>query len=82
LFQKNQSSYIAFPWTVTILRYDVMYSLRCQCGEYSVARYNFLSNTFIFHKQFYFVVSDVEIMGPGNPKCNLESLCIHVMICL
>jgi hypothetical protein len=34
-----------------------------------------LSYTFIFHKQFYFVVSGLKIIGHGNPDNNLESPC-------
>jgi len=35
-----------------------------------------LSYTFIFRKQFYFVVSGLKIIGHGNPDNNLESSCI------
>jgi hypothetical protein len=37
-----------------------------------------LSYTFIFHKQFCFVVSGLKIIGHGNPDHNLESPCIRV----
>jgi hypothetical protein len=29
--------------------------------------------TFIFHKQFYFIISGVKNIGHGNPDNNLES---------
>jgi hypothetical protein len=35
-----------------------------------------LSYTFIFRKQFYFVISGLKIIGHGNPDNNLESPCI------
>jgi hypothetical protein len=35
-------------------------------------------DTLIFHKQFYFVVSGLKIIGYGNPDCNVESPCISV----
>jgi hypothetical protein len=35
----------------------------------------FVTYVFIFHKQFYFVVSGLKIIGHGNPDKNLESLC-------
>jgi hypothetical protein len=43
-----------------------------------------LSYTFIFHKQFYFVVSGLKIIGHGNPDNNLESPCILyvLFVCL
>jgi hypothetical protein len=41
---------------------------------------NFLSYTFIFHKQFYFVVFGLKIVGHGNPDNNLESLCISITL--
>jgi hypothetical protein len=31
--------------------------------------------TFIFRKQFYFVMFDLKIIGHGNPDSNLESPC-------
>jgi hypothetical protein len=34
---------------------------------------NSLSYTFIYRKQFYFVVSGLKIIGHGNPDNNLES---------
>jgi hypothetical protein len=40
-----------------------------------------LSYTFIFRKQFYFVVSGLKIIGHGNPDNNLESPCILQMLC-
>jgi hypothetical protein len=36
-----------------------------------------LSYTFIFRKQFYFVVSGLKIIGHGNPDNNLESPCSY-----
>jgi hypothetical protein len=35
-----------------------------------------MSYTFIFRKQFHSLVSDLKIIGHGNPDNNLESLCI------
>jgi hypothetical protein len=35
-----------------------------------------VSYTFIFRKQFYFVISGLKIIGHGNPDSNLESPCI------
>jgi hypothetical protein len=35
-----------------------------------------ISYTFIFRKQFYFVVSGLKIIGQGNPDNNLESHCM------
>jgi len=35
-----------------------------------------LSYTFIFHKQFYFVVYGLKIIGHGNPDNNSESSCM------
>jgi hypothetical protein len=35
-----------------------------------------LSYTFIFRKQFYFVVTSLKIIGHGNPDNDSESLCI------
>jgi hypothetical protein len=32
------------------------------------------------HKQFYFVVSGLKILGHGNPDNNLESLCICIYL--
>jgi hypothetical protein len=32
----------------------------------------FLSYTFIFRKQFYFIASDLKIIGYENPDNNLE----------
>jgi hypothetical protein len=37
------------------LTYDVIFSPGHQCWEYSAAKQNFLSYTFIFRAQFYFV---------------------------
>jgi hypothetical protein len=37
-----------------------------------------LSYIFIFHKQFYFVISGLKIIGHENPDNNLESPCISV----
>jgi hypothetical protein len=37
---------------------------------------------FIFHKQFYFVVSGLKIICHGNPDNNLESLCIITVLLL
>jgi hypothetical protein len=37
---------------------------------------SWLGYTFIFRKQFYFVVSGLEIIGHGNTDSNLESPCI------
>jgi hypothetical protein len=48
---KNRSTHIAFSWRVTILKYHIIVSPRDQCGEYSIAKQNFLSRTFIFRKQ-------------------------------
>jgi hypothetical protein len=36
-----------------------------------------LSYTFIFRKQFYFLISGLKIIGHGNPDNNLESPCIY-----
>jgi hypothetical protein len=73
---KNQSTHSVFSTTVAILRYDVIFSPRHQCGEYSVATYNFLSYNFIFRKQFYLIAFDLKIIGYGNTDNNLESRCI------
>jgi hypothetical protein len=37
----------------------------------------FLSYTFIFRKQFYFVISGLKIICHGNPDNNLESYSIY-----
>jgi hypothetical protein len=37
--------------------------------------FDWLSYTFFFRKQFYFVVSGLKIVGHGNPDNNLESSC-------
>jgi hypothetical protein len=39
-----------------------------------------LSYTFIFHTQFYFVVSGLKIIGHGNPDSDFESHCIRISI--
>jgi hypothetical protein len=39
-----------------------------------------LSYTFIYRKQFYFVVSGLKIIGHVNPDNNLESSCIMYSI--
>jgi hypothetical protein len=46
------------------------------------AEQNFLSYTSIFRKQFYSVLSDLKIIGHGNPDSNLESHCTHRRILL
>jgi hypothetical protein len=33
---------------------------------------------FVFYKQFYFVVSGLQIIGHGNPDNNLESHCRNI----
>jgi hypothetical protein len=38
-----------------------------------------LQNIFVFHKQFYFIVSGLKIIGWGNPDNNLDSLCIFFL---
>jgi hypothetical protein len=39
-----------------------------------------MSYTFIFWKQFYFVISIFNIIGRGNPYNNLESLCMSTTV--
>jgi hypothetical protein len=34
---------------------------------------NFLRSNFIFRKQFYFIISNLKIIGHVNPDNNLES---------
>jgi hypothetical protein len=38
-----------------------------------------MSYTFIFRKQFYFVISGLKIIGHGNHDNNLESHCIFII---
>jgi hypothetical protein len=52
--------------------FEVIFFLRRQCGEYIIAKYSFLTYTFIFCEQFY-LVSSLKIIDPGNPNNNLES---------
>jgi hypothetical protein len=35
-----------------------------------------MSYTFIFHQQYYFVISGLKIIGHGNPDNNIESFWI------
>jgi hypothetical protein len=58
---------------VTIFRYDVIFSPRYQCGEYSGAKLNVLNYTFIFRQQFYFSVSGLKIISHGNLDNNVGS---------
>jgi hypothetical protein len=37
---------------------------------------NCVSYAFVFRKQFYFVLSGLNVIGHGNPDNNLESHCI------
>jgi hypothetical protein len=43
---------------------------------YSIEDKKILNYTLKFHKQFYFFISGLEIIGHGNPDNNLESFCI------
>jgi hypothetical protein len=38
---------------------------------------NFMSYTFIFHKQLYFIISGLKTMGHRNPDNNFESHCMY-----
>jgi hypothetical protein len=50
LYFRKQNMHIAFSWTVAMLRYDVIFSLRHEYGKYSITKKNFLSYTLIFRK--------------------------------
>jgi hypothetical protein len=52
------------------------------CSTDSIDNETFLvTMSYLFHKQFYFTVSGLKIIGQGNPDNNLESLCILTMGC-
>jgi hypothetical protein len=58
--------------------YVPRWSCLASCSIGSTGNKNLLSYTFIFRKQFYFVVPGLKFIGHGNPDNNLESPCIMV----
>jgi hypothetical protein len=50
------------------------------CSIDSIGIETFVSYSFIFSKQFYFVFSGLKIIGDGNPDNNLESHCASSLL--
>jgi hypothetical protein len=68
-----------FPWPVIFIPEITKLHTEYESVTQKVlfgGQWNFFTYTFIFLKQFYFILSGVKIMGHGNPDNNLESLCI------
>jgi hypothetical protein len=65
-------------WRETEYRLDILRATKGANVEVVIVyRYkkHFRTYTFIFRKNFCFVVSDLKIIGHGNPDNNLESPC-------